>query len=243
MVLTSNRSADLTSLKKLIFNSYIKLVPHTKVKMSDCECPICYEPITKSSGVTTLGCSHSYHVKCYATWGLENNTCPCCRRIGGTDENLTNLILEDENLTVNYDDGFSYTYDMIDEAIDQLRDGNMNMTLTQFIRTASGRWINDSLIPDLQLPPHIERHIYPGHFPAGHFPAGHFPAGHFPAFREISSHAPLLPLNANAESFVPFELRNAATRITAVAKGFLVRRHQTHEQINTAAQSLMTISH
>lgn len=179
--------------------------------MSDC--PICYEQITMESGVTTLGCSHSYHIKCYAKWGLENNSCPCCRRQGGTDENLTDLISEDENQTMVYDDGISDIDDTIEEAIQQLRLEAVNMAINQWIRTTSGRWVVDNPIPDLQLPPHIERL-------------------HFER-----------QLNPSAEPFVPTELSNAATRITAVAKGFLVRRRQSHEQINLAAQSLMALSH
>ena len=198
-------------LKKLSFNGYIELVPQTTVKMSDC--PICYEQITKESGVTTLGCSHSYHIKCYAKWGLENNSCPCCRHQGGTNENLTDLIPEDENQTAEYDDGISDIDDTIEEAIQQLRPESVNMAIQRWIRAASGRWVVDNPVPELQLPPHIERL-------------------HFER-----------QLNANAEPFVPTELHNAATRITAVAKGFLVRRRQSHEQINVAAQSLMGLSH
>ena len=198
-------------LKKLSFNGYIELVPQTTVKMSDC--PICYEPITKESGVTTLGCSHSYHIKCYVKWGLENNSCPCCRREGGTDEDLTDLIPEDENQTMVYDDGITDIDETIEEAIQQLRLDTVNMAIHQWIRTASGRWVVDNPVPTLQLPPRIERL-------------------HFEA-----------QLNASAEPFVPAIVHNAATRITAVAKGFLVRRRQSHEQINIAAHSLLSLSH
>ena len=179
--------------------------------MSDC--PICYEAITAASGVTTLGCSHSYHIKCYAKWGIENNSCPCCRHEGGTDEDLTDLIPDDESQPVMYDDGISVIDETIEEAIQQLRLETVNMTINQWIRTASGRWVVDNPVPTLQLPPHIERL-------------------HFER-----------QLNASAEPFVPSTLQNAATRITAVAKGFLVRRRQLNEQINAAAHSLIGLSH
>jgi hypothetical protein len=146
-------------------------------------------------------------------WGLENNSCPCCRREGGTDEDLTDLIPEDDNHTMVYDDGISDIDDTIEEAIQQLRLETVTMAIDQWIRTASGRWIINRPVPTLQLPPHIERL-------------------HFER-----------QLNVDAEPFVPSNLQNAATRITAVAKGFLVRRRQSHEQINAAAHSLVALSH
>lgn len=55
------------------------------------ECPICYEAITKESGVTTLSCSHSYHLKCIAVWILKSETCPCCRKAVSEHEKITDL--------------------------------------------------------------------------------------------------------------------------------------------------------
>jgi hypothetical protein len=112
-----------------------------------------------------------------------------------------------------YDDGISVIDETIEEAIQQLRLETVNMTINQWIRTASGRWVVDNPVPTLQLPPHIERL-------------------HFER-----------QLNASAEPFVPSTLQNAATRITALAKGFLVRRRQLNEQINAAAHSLIGLSH
>jgi len=97
----------------------------------------------------------------------------------------------------------------IEEAIQQLRLETVNMTIHQLVRTASGRWIVDTPVPTLQLPPPIQRL--------------HFGTS----------------LNPNAEPFVPTAVINAATKITAVAKGFLVRRHQ---QIHTAAEALTSLS-
>jgi hypothetical protein len=112
-----------------------------------------------------------------------------------------------------YDDGISDIDDTIEEAIQQLRLEGITMAIDQWIRTASGRWVVDNPVPNLQLPPHIERLRFERQ------------------------------LNADAQPFVPSELHNAATRITAVAKGFLVRRRQSHEQINIAAHSLLGLSH
>jgi hypothetical protein len=50
--------------------------------MSTSECPICYENITASTGLTTLPCSHSFHFGCLSGWfkKQEVGTCPCCRK-------------------------------------------------------------------------------------------------------------------------------------------------------------------
>lgn len=55
------------------------------------ECPICYEAINKNTGVSTLACSHSYHLKCIATWLTNNDSCPCCRREVNEHEKLSAL--------------------------------------------------------------------------------------------------------------------------------------------------------
>lgn len=53
------------------------------------ECPICYEAINKDTGVSTLACSHSYHLKCIATWLSNNDSCPCCRKEVNEHEKLS----------------------------------------------------------------------------------------------------------------------------------------------------------
>lgn len=54
------------------------------------ECPICYESITATSGITTLSCSHSFHYGCISGWFLNQDvgTCPCCRKEMTTTEDL-----------------------------------------------------------------------------------------------------------------------------------------------------------
>ena len=56
------------------------------------ECPICYEEITKGSGITTLSCSHSFHLKCIAVWILKSETCPCCRKEVSEHEKIADLV-------------------------------------------------------------------------------------------------------------------------------------------------------
>lgn len=47
-------------------------------KMSNL-CAICYSDIVaEKTGITTLRCSHSFHLGCIARWILKSETCPCC---------------------------------------------------------------------------------------------------------------------------------------------------------------------
>ena len=55
------------------------------------ECPICYEEITKDSDITTLSCSHSFHLKCIAVWIMKSETCPCCRTDVSDHEKIAHL--------------------------------------------------------------------------------------------------------------------------------------------------------
>jgi hypothetical protein len=55
------------------------------------DCPICYEAINASTGVATLGCSHSYHLKCIATWATTKSNCPCCRTKLSETEDLSGI--------------------------------------------------------------------------------------------------------------------------------------------------------
>ena len=76
------------------------------------ECSICYDAITQETGVTTLSCSHSYHLKCIAQWIIKHDHCPCCRKetseyekihdINNTDEDFT-LLNEFANTTVEFE--------------------------------------------------------------------------------------------------------------------------------------------
>jgi len=54
------------------------------------DCPICYDKITVTTGVTTLSCSHSFHLSCISGWFLkqEVGTCPCCRKEMAAIEDL-----------------------------------------------------------------------------------------------------------------------------------------------------------
>ena len=43
-------------------------------------CAICYcDIIAETTGITTLSCSHSFHLGCIAPWITKSETCPCCR--------------------------------------------------------------------------------------------------------------------------------------------------------------------
>ena len=49
------------------------------VKMTENDCPICYESITQTTGCCILSCSHSFHIKCLTQWTSDASTCPMCR--------------------------------------------------------------------------------------------------------------------------------------------------------------------
>lgn len=67
------------------------------------DCPICYDKITSATGVTTLSCSHSFHLSCISGWFLqqEAGTCPCCRKEMAAIEDLPR---DDEISDVSSDD-------------------------------------------------------------------------------------------------------------------------------------------
>ena len=71
--------------------------------MASCDCPICYDKISAATGVTTLSCSHSFHLSCISGWFLqqEAGTCPCCRKEMAAIEDLPR---DDELSDVSSDD-------------------------------------------------------------------------------------------------------------------------------------------
>ena len=120
------------------------------------ECPICYDAITKESGITTLSCEHSFHLSCIATWIIKNETCPCCRKEVGEYEGIQHLV---QNNTVIYDDDTDIDLDsmmnnMIQSAL------NYDVPVARWIRLPSGIWASDTPLPVLQPPPQIERMSY-----------------------------------------------------------------------------------
>ena len=62
-------------------------------------CPICYDPITKETGNTTLSCSHSYHLACISRWFDTVPSCPCCRSSPSSYEiaEATTIQADEEN--------------------------------------------------------------------------------------------------------------------------------------------------
>lgn len=68
------------------------------------ECPICQENITRQTGLTTLSCSHSFHLKCIGTWVLKSETCPCCRSSMTDYEKLSIPPYSGRSRTLSYED-------------------------------------------------------------------------------------------------------------------------------------------
>jgi len=139
------------------------MVPQTKM-----DCPICYDAINTASGITTLACSHSYHLKCITQWFHQHETCPCCRKEAGEYEKLHKTsVLTRLQRTQTYvsDDAFTGDIDaMIEEVIQELANSE-TLPVSRWSRLDSGLWVRDeareprhlSQAPILTLPPHILR--------------------------------------------------------------------------------------
>ena len=107
------------------------------------ECPICYEAITAETGITTLSCSHSFHLQCVATWLIQVNNCPCCRGEVTQYEDIQDLI---PSLTEEYNDEDEDLTAMLDDMTQTFTDD------TSWIMMRSGNWVVNTPVPDLQLP-------------------------------------------------------------------------------------------
>lgn len=82
---------------------------------TDCECPICYEPlIVAKTGKAEMTCGHSFHLKCLADWfstGAGNTTCPMCRKAATDLEVPTKQVsLDMANLLLNYMNSINSNY-------------------------------------------------------------------------------------------------------------------------------------
>jgi len=58
------------------------------------ECAICYDPITRETGIVKMACNHSFHFCCLGGWfstqfvNKQKETCPCCRYEASEKESL-----------------------------------------------------------------------------------------------------------------------------------------------------------
>ena len=69
-------------------------------------CPICTDNITAKTGCSTLGCGHSFHLKCIGQWLQTNDTCPMCRcQTGEYDREPLPLTEEQEEEQIVYTEG------------------------------------------------------------------------------------------------------------------------------------------
>lgn len=82
----------------------------------DCSCSICHEAITATTGITTLSCSHSFHINCIGKWfvSLDESTCPCCRKVMSAVEDLPKASKDSLNI---YDDAAALLAADIAEAV------------------------------------------------------------------------------------------------------------------------------
>ena len=45
------------------------------------KCIICYEDFNEGDEISTLPCTHVFHIKCIKTWIYEKGNCPICKFI------------------------------------------------------------------------------------------------------------------------------------------------------------------
>ena len=85
--------------------------------LADTDCPICFEPIKKKTGCTTLSCGHSFHFRCinYTFWRHtthgEPEQCPCCDSEGGELDRFFKTMPKEQEVEEEEDD---YEYDSED---------------------------------------------------------------------------------------------------------------------------------
>ncbi len=106
------------------------------------ECSICFSDITKATGLTTLSCSHSFHLGCIGRWILKNESCPLCRHELGDNERIA----EDDPDATEVDD------DVWEEDDEDDDDEDSGIRTLRWRRVGVGRWIvedSDDDAPDL----------------------------------------------------------------------------------------------
>lgn len=87
-----------------------------KQMSTDCNCPVCYEPLIASkTGKAEMTCGHSFHIKCLADWfstGSGNTTCPMCRKVATDLEvpSKAKAATTTNNIYLNYIDHVNSTY-------------------------------------------------------------------------------------------------------------------------------------
>lgn len=71
--------------------------------MTQEECPICFEPITKETGIVKMACTHSFHFACLGSWfsmqfaNKQKESCPCCRHEANEKEGLPKCTEDNPN--------------------------------------------------------------------------------------------------------------------------------------------------
>jgi hypothetical protein len=109
------------------------------------DCAICIEAITKQTGLVTLSCEHSFHLRCIDEWFCKqlisgtNQTCPCCRSEGNTLDRCAFEEVEEEE-----DDDESYEDDESEAASEDEEEGGDYPDFNSEIRwerLGPGRWI------------------------------------------------------------------------------------------------------
>lgn len=118
------------------------------------ECAICFEDLTAVTGHSTLGCGHTFHLRCIVAWFQEQecaSSCPCCRCVVGILDNVPLYPDEGEDEEEEEEDVDSDSSSESDE--DSLLDSESededsivrSLEAAKWTRAASGRWHLDAM--------------------------------------------------------------------------------------------------
>ena len=159
------------------------------------DCSICFETITKQTGIVTLSCEHSYHYRCIDNWFGQQiwndnpQSCPCCRN-EGAESGLDRCNVQDDDDADDEDDDDDYSDD---ETTSVHQDDDLVDMLM------SDDWV-------------LERNVVSGQFLFT-------PASEISLMRVRNLFG---PLNAMDEEPLPSEIM-AARKIQAVYRGYKAR--------------------
>ncbi|XP_077131221.1 uncharacterized protein LOC143785956 [Ranitomeya variabilis] len=93
---SEDRNPSPVNIRLEVVNSAMLLLPTSRRLAQDPPetCTICLDDIVAGNEVSSMECSHSFHLACIGRWLLDNNTCPLCRHTNSQQEYLVHAYLE-----------------------------------------------------------------------------------------------------------------------------------------------------
>lgn len=178
------------------------------------DCPICFNEVNASTGRTTLGCGHEFHLRCIVEWFNNQEaacSCPCCRREQGEFDTVP-IYPEEEDGEVGddeEDDASAVSEDTIAFANSVLETMRVRMESAQIIdnvwrRQPNGRWVRLRIVREAPV-----------------------------TWSPADGTEPPAELKKLAD--------DGATRIQSIWRGFATRKEQTTAAIKGASTILMAL--